>query len=498
MQFAPDIRLPSGLTFTFLSANAISGAFDNAASTSLFYVSTLTQTGTEVRVTLAKTGSVGDIAPEGGQRNVARVLESLPQGVSEGLRNAIAALGSAQTAGEARSILRQLSGENHGLDPSLGQGGIAGVNTLLATRLARIGRATAGPGVTLAALTQEQTETLNGARGVQPHLGRHLHRGNRLATLFTTLAPVMGAPMTGSPVEAVPDEEVQADALSVGSSRADLGTGIWLETFRTYGDVEASAQASGVGYRILGTTVGFDSKVSERLVLGGAVSYTKTDTDIVTGLGDGAETRGTHATAYGRYSFDGFDLLSAFSLTKNETEAMRITRIGGVTQRAASAYEGWSMSANAGVTTNVSFHGVDIAPAVSLAYVHQSTDGFSETGSGALLTVSSRRNDALNLRGVVRFSRRIDLTTQVAVTPEVRVGGIYDLLNEDASVVARFSGTAATFRTQGAQTDRGGALLGGGAVFHLQDGLHLYADYDGYYAGNETSHTGLVGARLSF
>lgn len=92
----------------------------------------------------------------------------------------------------------------------------------------------------------------------------------------------------------------------------------------------------------------------------------------------------------------------------------------------------------------------------------------------------------------------ITLTSAAPNVGDVILVSGYDLLNEDASVVARFSGTAAIFRTQGAQTDRGGALLGGGAIFHLQDGLHLYADYDGYYAGNETSHTGLVGARLSF
>ena len=494
VQFAPDIRLPTGQTFTFLSANTLSGAFGSVGSISLFYVPTLTQTGTEVRVTLTKTGSVADIAPDGGSRNVARVLENLPQGVAEGLRNAIAALGSAQTVGEARAILRQLSGENHGLDPSLGQGAIAGVNTLLANRLARIGGATSGPGVTLAALTQEQAETLNGAQGAQTRLGRRLHRGNRLSSLFATLAPVGVSRISHIRNE----KQAPTSSLAVGSARSDLATGIWLETFRTYGDVEASTQASGVGYRILGTTIGFDGDVSERLVLGGAVSYTKTDTDIVTGLGDGAETRATHATVYGRYGLEGFDFLGAFSLTKNETEAMRITRIGGATQQAASAYDGWAMSANAGVTTKVSFQGFDIMPGLSLAYVHQSTDGFSETGSGALLTVSSRRNDALNLSGIVRFARAFELTSQISVTPEVRVGGIYDLLNEDASVVARFTGTASSFRTQGAQTDRGGAVLGGGAVFHLQDGLHLYADYDGYFAGNETSHTGLVGARLSF
>lgn len=485
--FAPDLRLADQSNFVFLTAGAVTGSFSSATSDSLFFEPTLSTNGNSVSVTFAKTRALGDIVASDNRQDVAAVLESLPTDAPDGVSNAIGALGTASTTEEVRALVRQISGEAHGINPALGQRSIEGINRLVAGRLARIGR---GSGTTtLALLTSDQTNRQFALRTSGGEAGGRMGRQGGLGRLLTL-------------VEAsVPEAGHLDGALAVGSPRGDLrdaAPGFWMEHFRTAGDVAESTSASGVGYQITGTSVGYDVQLTEKWIAGAAASYTKTDTDVITGLGDGAETHGRHGSLYGRYQTGAFSALASVAVSRNSTEAIRYTSVGAATQSAVADYSGW------GVTSNVTFlhdsdvSGIAVQPALSLEYAYQVTDGFQEQGSAALLTVDGYSRSALNLSAVMRFSKELSLGESISFEPELRFGGVYDLLNEDPSVTARFTGTAPSFRSQGVETDRGGALVGAGVLLNVAENLSFYADYEGYFAGNETSHTTLVGTRLHF
>eukprot|EP00435_Cladocopium_sp_Y103_P078028 s1_g1767.t1 len=485
--FVPDLRMADQSSFVFLQSGALSGAFSSAVSDSLFFDPTLTTNGNNVSVTFTKTGSLGGVAASDDRVDVAAVLESLPTDAPAAVSDAVSALGSATTTAEVRSLVRQISGETHGIDPALGQRSIDGINRLVAARLAAIGRGSGA--TTLASLTSDQTNrqfALRTAGGETD--GRAARQGGlgRLLTMVETSGP---------------DTNRQDGGLAVGTPAGgfrDIEPGFWLEHFRTAGDVDQSASASGVGYQITGTSVGYDVQLNENWIAGVAASYTETDTDVITGLGDGAETHGRHGSIYGRYLSGAFSVLASVAVSRNATEAIRYTSVGAATQNAVANYSGWGVTSNVTFLHNSDVSGIAFQPALSVEYAHQVTDGFQEQGSAALLTVDGYRHSALNISAVTRLSKELSIGESASFEPELRVGGVYDLLNEDQSITARFTGTTPSFRSQGVETDRGGALVGAGVLLNLAENISFYADYEGYFAGNETSHTTLVGTRFRF
>ncbi len=486
--FAPDLRLADQSSFVFLQAGSVTGVFSSAVSDSLFFEPTLSTNGNSVSVTFSKTRALGDVVGSDNRQDVAAVLESLPTDAPDAVTNAVGALGTASTTAEVRSLVRQISGETHGIDPALGQRSIESINRLVAGRLAHIGRGSGA--ATLASLTSDQTDRQFVLRTASGDASGRTGRQGGLGRLLTMVVEVSG-----------PDAAHQSGVLDVGSPAdglRDVAPGVWLEHFRTVGDVEQSASASGVGYRIAGTSIGYDFQLNEEWIVGAAVSYTKTDTDVITGLGDGAETHGRHGSLYGRYRSGAISALASIAVTRNSTEAIRYTSVGAATQTAAATYGGWGVTSNVTLLHDSTAFGFSVQPAVSVEYAYQATDGFQEQGNAALLTVDGYQHSALNLAAVVRLSKELTLGERTSLEPELRFGGVYDLLNEDPAITARFTGTAPSFRSQGVETERGGALLGAGVLLNVSENLSFYADYEGFLAGNETSHTTLVGTRFRF
>lgn len=480
---APGLNTPDGTQMTFLTGSSVSGAFASVTTNSLFFESAVTIGAADASLRLTRKTTLAELGGGQGHSGVGTVLESLTGTLPAALSDALTGLAQATSVAQVNEYLRQLSGENHGLDPALGARGMEAVNALVAGRLAQIGGAVSG-GASLVSLTENHVDRLGEMSQPNHQVNRS---GNGLRTLMTSLATIETSPDNDAPLH--------ADAARV---RQGTMSGAWGEVFRTAGDVDASTTASGVGYRIDGHTFGYDRFVSTDLLLGASFGYSKTTTDIVTGLGDQGVTRATHGSAYGRYALEDAYVTGTLTLTRNETEARRYTNVGGITQVAQADYRGWSTSANVTYVRPFAWEGFDLFPAASLSYVRQSTDGYQETGTAALLRVDRRTSNALNAGLALRIARRFDLNELLTLTPEARVGGIYDLIDDDASVTARFVGAGTGFTSAGAETDRGGALIGAGAVLGIGDDVQVYADYDGYFAGNETAHTGLVGVRARF
>lgn len=478
---APGLDTPDGAQLTFLTANTVSGAFGSVNTESLFYSGAVTIGATDVMLHLSRKATLGDLAGQQGRSQLGDVLEDISGTLSPTLRAALTALAAASSVGELNETLRQLSGENHGLDPALGVRGAQAVNALVASRLAGL---SGGGAAGLASLREGHLERIADQWGAA-------HGPN---TISNPLRALIGS------LNSVTPDEAEMSGLDANGSRVRQGglAGAWFEGFRTAGDVEATAKASGVGYEINGTTAGYDAFVSANLLIGGGVGHTKTTTSIVTGLGDQSVTRGVHALLYGRYDLGDAFVSASVNHTRSRTEARRFTAIGGGTQSAVSTYKAQATSVGASYVRPQTWAEFDIYPSVSLSYVHQSTDGYQESGSAALLSVEARSSNSLNAGAAVRVASDWSLEEDLTLTPEIRAGVICDLFDEDPSATARFLGTGAGFQTRGAETDRGGALLGAGAVLSVGDDVQFYADYDGYFADAETAHTVLAGFRARF
>jgi subtilase-type serine protease len=480
---APGLETPDGTQLTFLSANDVSGNFANVTTNSLFFGSNVTLSSTTATLQLSRKATLGDLAAESGRSDLGQLLETLTGTLPAALAASVNGLAQATSVAELNEYLRQLSGENHGLDPVIGARGMQAVNALVANRLAHIGgggRSSTG----LASLRDVHLSRLN-----EQSSGETFSRNmsNPLRTMFTLL----GEQDTAT---------VQPSDLNADGARVRQGglTGAWVEGFRTAGDVEASVTTSGVGYQINGTGAGYDWFATPDVLIGASFGTTKTRTTLVTGLGDHGTTRGAHGSIYARYDFGDAFLSGSIGFTRNRTEAQRFTNVGGAVQTAAATYKGSAVSVGATYVRPQNLGDFDVYPSVSLSYINQTTDGYQEAGTAALLAVGERSTDVLNAGAAVRVARDIEIQEGLSLAPEIRLGGIYDLIDDASNVTARFLGTAATFQTNGAQTDRAGALVGAGAVLSIGSGLQIYADYDGYFAASETAHTGLVGVRARF
>ncbi len=98
--------------------------------------------------------------------------------------------------------------------------------------------------------------------------------------------------------------------------------GLFLNGRIALGDRPTTARETGFDFETLGLTFGADYRLSDRLVLGGALGYLDTDTDLDRDGGK-LDARGTSLSAYGSYTREKFYLDGVLGYGRNEYDLIR-------------------------------------------------------------------------------------------------------------------------------------------------------------------------------
>lgn len=421
--------------YTILRGAALSGRFDTVTDSFAYLDAEVAYSATEATLTLSRNDiSFGALGSTPNQTRAGGGVESLGNG--NPLFNAVRGL----PAGQPGSAFQQLSGETYaGLQTAMiGDGGIL-------------------RGVALQRLS-----------GFGPSGG-----AGALAFNGEGSVPVL--------------EQVNAQ--------------IWGRGFGGWGTVDATAGTAEVNRRGGGLLTGLDAEILPDWRTGLMAGWSRSLFDSLLNATTGT-TDSFHVGVYGGTAWDlgqgSLGLRLGASYAYHAVESARTVAFTGFSDRLAADYDagtaqgfvelGWSLPMGRAV----------MEPYVGLAVLHQHSDGFTETGGAAALSVAFdtavQGVSTLGLRGSAILAQTPDLTTALT-------GGLgwrHGFGDTDPTLSMRFASGGNSFDIAGAPMATDTALLEAGLKMTYQDRLSVDISYQGELGQGVRDHGARAGVRLAF
>lgn len=250
-----------------------------------------------------------------------------------------------------------------------------------------------------------------------------------------------------------------------------------------------------------GLTAGVDYRRSARWVLGAALGYADFQSDVT----DGGElkTKGFALTGYSAwYPRDRVYLDTRISYAMLDMDLQRRVQFGGAVDRMASGSTDSSQLSIAAASGYHFSHGSwSITPNVSLRYLNNRVDGFTEVGAGANNAIyGDQQFDSLQLSVGLQVNRVISLSNGV-ITPQFDLSLSRELRDEDLIIEARLAGAAADqiFRVRAEEPDHSFGNVGLGFVYIGANGRQFYMSYRELIGAEGTDRGTLtIGGRFEF
>jgi outer membrane autotransporter protein len=167
----------------------------------------------------------------------------------------------------------------------------------------------------------------------------------------------------------------------------------------------------------------------------------------------------------------------------------------------------WMEQPTAGGDLNVLFSpgynwtlgGLTVGPTSKFQYACQSTNGFTETGSLAPLSVDSLHSTSL----ISGFGMKASYDWKIGgitVRPELRLEWEHEYGDVSTSVTSQLaSGAGDPFTVRGPEIGRDSLHLGAGGAVIFNDRVSAYVYYDGeFFRTNYDSSTLTAGLRVTF
>lgn len=270
---------------------------------------------------------------------------------------------------------------------------------------------------------------------------------------------------------------------------------VWFQAFGGVADADGDATGAGYDAGFGGAMIGIDGALTDNVTVGAFGSYTHSSVD-----GDGAGNAQLDANTYTIGVYAGYTgqsfYLDAFASYAGSDNDVSRTAFGETITASYDASQ-FAVGLAGGVPVEVS-SGVFITPNASLTYNHYDADSYTETGSAGF---SARVNPGSTSQLTGTLGARVHAVYEqvdgTRLIPELRVGIIGDLNDDDAVSTATFVGGGTAFNVTGADTDDIGALIGLGLAME-NDAWSAGISYDADIRGDYTSHTGRAEFRWKF
>jgi outer membrane autotransporter protein len=340
VSYAPGTYLP-GLHYTILTADGgRTGMFDSETDTlgTLFMDAALSYTATDVDLTITQFRDFATVAQGGNQRASAAAAQRLGSG--NDVYNHLVVL---QDPAVAHAAFSSLAGDFHA-----------------STQSALLG---------------------------QQHLVSDV--------LLSRLGDIAGSSDAVAPFQL-------AGPLAPGMVPAAPGhRGVWVQGFGDWSQFGSSANTASVDSHSSGVLLGADGELADRWQGGAAVGYSMTDTSSSANNAHGG-SNDYHAAVYaGTRPATGPSLRLGGDVTYHAVDSNRDIDFTGFTDHATADYNAYTGQVFADASYPVAlahraFGTTTAAPFGTLAYLHQSTDSFTEHGGAAALHVDSGDSDILS------------------------------------------------------------------------------------------------------
>ncbi len=293
------------------------------------------------------------------------------------------------------------------------------------------------------------------------------------SALTAALAGGLAAASSAAPGDDAPD-------LPSGAPR----WGLFVNGRISLGDRPSTARETGFDFETLGLTAGADYRLSDRLVLGGALGYLDSDTDLVQD-GGRLDASGYSLSAYGSYYRKNLYLDGVLSYGRNEYDLRRNIDLpqpfeGRQRYTALGSPDGSQLSASLGAGYDAQIRAWSLGGYGGLSWVDSEIDGYAEQGAGPFnLAIAGQDVESLLSEAGVELAYAASQSWGV-LRPTVRLSYLHEFEDDARLIRSRFVEdlTANEFVIPTEDPDRDYFNLTAGLTATLARGRTLYLIYD--------------------
>ncbi|MBA4418491.1 MAG: hypothetical protein C0392_11380 [Syntrophus sp. (in: bacteria)] len=438
-------------TYTILTAGTVNGTFANAMSNLIFLTPSLNYDANNAYLILARNSAAySSVAATSNQATVASALDRTWSTATGDMRTIINNINSMNAQG-ARNAYNQVGGLSHTTLPGAA---LSSFNQYMGSLTGRMGGfATGGPTFT--------------------YTGR---------TMFASRSDVAS--------------DVGNALLALNNMNGKPATwGFWTRGYGNLGERRGNDVSSRYDYNTGGIIVGFDRKISNTLLLGASVGYSRTRVNMKD-LSDNGTVSSYQGSLYGTYLNSPWYVNGILSYGYNRYKTSRDISFGSIMTTANADYAGQTVAAYTEVGYLFKIHTISIIPMASFQAGYLTQNSYTERDAGAL-NLAVDRNHTSSLLSSLGVKIRKDFATGAGtLTPEVRAKWLHEFSNDDYILNSAFAGApASTFTVQGDKPNRDSIALGFGLTCVTKKSLSLFLAYDAIISGDHTEHGGSLGMR---
>jgi uncharacterized protein with beta-barrel porin domain len=291
--------------------------------------------------------------------------------------------------------------------------------------------------------------------------------------------------------------------------------GIFATGNITFGDKDSTGEIEGFDFDTEGLTIGADYRLTDNLVLGAAVGYSRFNAEFDESIdspdGQELDSDAVQFSLFG--SFYPTDQLFVDAIASvgwhfydSERRILAPPPVLGQPGLVQSTAKGDFDAIHYGVATNVGYTiqllGANVTPIARLEYLRAEIDGFTED-SPAAIELEFDDQDAESLPLSVGIEADYPISTQFGiVAPNVRAEYVHDFLDNEDGVLVRYAADntqQSEFEVSTEDKDQDYGILGAGVATTFPAGWAAFVDYHTFVGlTNFTIHAVNVGFRKEF
>ena len=268
----------------------------------------------------------------------------------------------------------------------------------------------------------------------------------------------------------------------------------WTQAFGSWGDADGNGNGASADRTIGGFLSGVDTSIGYGWRLGAALGYSRSNVSVSQRISS-AEIDSYHLAAYTGGPVGAFALRGGASWSWNDIDTERTVVFPGFLDRVEADYDGDTGQIFGEVALPLSAGGFAYEPFAGLAYVHVSTDRFTEQGGAAALDGFGGSQDV----GFSTLGIRFATTTQIGgttVSPRASFAWQHAFGDTDPTRALAFASGAPGMMIAGVPLARDAALIEAGLDVSLSSSATLGISYTGEVASDVEDHG--VSGRLNW
>jgi len=265
------------------------------------------------------------------------------------------------------------------------------------------------------------------------------------------------------------------------------GTTTWGQAFGSRTELDGESDTSDVSSNFGGIMTGADTQVESWLV-GAAIGYTQSSTT-VDDLSSSSDVDSLMAALYAGTASGPWSVRLGATYASNQTASSRTIAYPGFAEQASANYNSATTQLFAEVAYGLVMGTAAAEPFAGLAWINVETDGFSETGATAGLSVASSSSSVTY--GTLGVRAATSVVTSGGMVLQPRGALAWQTASGDLSPSAQMafvSAPNAGFTVSGAPLADNAALIEIGADLLISEQAQLGLSYVGQYADGVSSY----------